>query len=449
MNTSQEFYLCDNCQTNIYKKYIYFTGDYILCEQCYNKKYSTCDFCGEKYENKFIKNITVDDKNTKKHICHLCSEFHFCYCYNCGKTINKVNKYYINNNNNRAYCPECYHKLYEKCKFCGSIERKKDLYTFDGYEYFCYKCGLKHYKKCNSCDKFINPIKIEDPKLFNYPENSKICPDCYISQNYVHAYSFKPNPHFYKLKDEHEENIYLGCEVEIECDKSLSICVSELNNLKINHKQYISLFIDHNLHNIFYQKRDASIQYGIEMVSHPLTFEAWNDINHKIVQTFSFMSENHCKSLLAKNCGMHVHMTKKFMTDLHKKLLSYFIYSNRKYIEKIAGRESNTYTKYIDIDKRYLDDLYSINSDRHNAINWNNKETVEIRIFQSVLDPFLFYKNLEFCHAAYMFTKNLNISDVIYNKKCLKNFYNFIKNDEKYQKLTFFIDDNKILSDLK
>jgi len=80
-------------------------------------------------------------------------------------------------------------------------------------------------------------------------------------------------------------------------------------------------------------KRDGSLNYGFEIVSTNATFDY-----HKNIFWQSFLLKNNnddVRGFKAKTCGMHIHFSRSYFTDLEQKNLILFI------IQKVIGILSN------------------------------------------------------------------------------------------------------------
>jgi len=79
------------------------------------------------------------------------------------------------------------------------------------------------------------------------------------------------------------------------------------------------------------------------------------------------------------------------------------------------------------------------NSRRYLAVNLQNDNSVEIRIFRGTLNDSSFFKNIEFVQALFDYTKSITETDM-----SLKSFLSFIKDNNEYPYLRKFIADKNI-----
>src|SRR5690606_23053448 len=107
---------------------------------------------------------------------------------------------------------------------------------------------------------------------------------------------------------------------------------------------------------------------------------------------------------------------------------------NREFIYKIAQRPNNEYSD-LNLTKK-ITDVLKPSGTKYEAINLNNKHTIEIRIFQSPVKKTDFFKNLEFFDCLIEFVKNHSIAmsndkDIFLkyleiNKEIYPNLYKFL-----------------------
>lgn len=168
----------------------------------------------------------------------------------------------------------------------------------------------------------------------------------------------------------------------------------------------------------FHLERDASIssgggKYGFEMISMPMTLDfhksfPWRDILH-------YMD---CSGLnghdLGENCcGLHVHFSRNFLSAMDMVKLDYFVALHRKEFELIARRGQNNWVCYKD-----RAEMKSLGKgcDHYDAINFGNRDTVEIRIFRSSLRYETLIATLEIVDGLVRFVKTLKAADLIRDK---------------------------------
>lgn len=164
-------------------------------------------------------------------------------------------------------------------------------------------------------------------------------------------------------------------------------------------------------------KSDSSIRnYGFEIVTLPSTLNA-----HK-VQWHNFFNNvaSRLSSYTSGRCGMHIHISKNCFTPLHMGKFANFFNTrdNRKLITRISGRSVNDYCYFNEDEVDLIDnsDLDKYSSGRSALTLSESKPTIEIRSFRGNVSKIGFFKNLEFTHALWTYTKDCGISELYANK---------------------------------
>jgi hypothetical protein len=146
------------------------------------------------------------------------------------------------------------------------------------------------------------------------------------------------------------------------------------------------------------------------------------------------------------------------------------VYSNPDFYSTLAGRTSDQWAKFTDIYQReYKRDadgnrieaapssgmLYEVetkrtfmhklqperNSDRYSAVNTNNRETLEMRIFRGTVNSNTIKAQLDLAHASVEYTRNLTVQDVRNGALSADNFMWYIfQNEALYPELVARID---------
>jgi hypothetical protein len=240
----------------------------------------------------------------------------------------------------------------------------------------------------------------------------------------INSYSYRPSMKFHKLSNENENAPFFGIELEVERKNS--------NGLK--HK-YMAGKIDHEH---WYFKNDGSLTDGFEIVTHPMTFNYIQQNEKTFTDSLKLLVENGYNSYDANTCGMHIHISKNNFTTWHLYRFLKFFVENKDFIVAISQRKMEKLKKWANIeDDNDSSLIYKAkkkdgNSQRYVAINLNNSQTIEIRIFRGTLNINSFMKNVEFAHSLFMYTKeNKDIS--------LDGFKMYIDSSCDYSNLKKFI----------
>lgn len=365
-------------------------GD-LVCPDCANKEYAYCSVCRYLYLTKDIESYEGIS------ICHKCKESYIT-CNGCGKSRipdQHCGVIDVDNNIIELLCPECRNN-YIICANCGNASTNKVLFVPHGFDY--------------------NP----NPDRY-------LCLVCDAAELSVpiHDYSYKPTPTFYSGKNEHKTKLYFGIELEVEAP---NISADEVDNKAIALPKQL------------FAKFDSSIEFGFEIVTNPMTFKYMRE-NSEIFERILAWRKEGWKSYNTSTCGMHIHLSKDAFTRLQLWKFMTFFNKHQDLIYKISQRKSKgnlrTWASFEEDDGHSI--IYKAKNkeggfERHVAVNLTNKYTVEIRVFKGTLNPISFWKNIEFCHALWVFTGNSSIKTISpkrfelfmkQHRKDYPNLYNF------------------------
>ena len=316
-----------------------------------------------------------------------------------------------------GFCAFCNETILDNHKY---IIRGKgsSIKLVEGDTLVCSKC-INTLFNCENCSRFFVESELD--------KETKLCLNCHISvpKKYINSYQ-------YKIADdvppigESKDGILYGIELEYE--------TPNLSTDLFNLFELISKW------GVF--KRDSSLESGFEIVTTPCSlefhYEIWEKFFTKLPRTVK----------VYRNCGMHVHATRNRLTNLQIGKMLVFLHSpfNRKFVEIIAERKSNVQNNYESL-KTYKDGKHGgiqQNSDRHTALNLNNYNTIEFRIFTSPKNHLTLLKNVEFCKALIKFTGMAEHS--ITDAKNYQVFCNYVKMYRKeYSFLAKFLKDKNLI----
>jgi hypothetical protein len=140
--------------------------------------------------------------------------------------------------------------------------------------------------------------------------------------------------------------------------------------------------------------------------------------------------------------GMHVHISRSaFQDDNHLHRFLYFLHEFKDFSVFIAQRNSERWASWYDKEDLYkfkINTTYNINNDRYMSVNFENYETIEIRIFNANIIANRNYKNIEFLHSVIEFTRNYKNPFTFYD------YWQFVNNHkETYNNLLEFCNRKK------
>jgi len=133
-----------------------------------------------------------------------------------------------------------------------------------------------------------------------------------------------------------------------------------------------------------YFERDGSIGEGFEIVTQPAGLDV-----HR-VKLSAFLNQEHLKRGLRSHeggsCGLHIHVGREFVTQAQIYRVQSFLNDirNEGLIRKISRRYGNSYAR-IKHEMAKLSPVNKRSSERYEALNVTNTDTIEFRIFRGSL----------------------------------------------------------------
>lgn len=376
-----------------------------ICKEC-KDYFVKCDDCGEIVSINDIR-TTEDDR----YICQNCVEANYFYCDNCGELHHNDECFHIEDTD-EDICGRCYDGGgYTCCSECGNY------ISFDGANY---EDGDEDRDNpfCEECFRKISPI-------MNYGTKVEDIDDIEM---------------FQKTKgDRNDTKLFYGIELEVLAD-----------NLHESPKHTLDLLSRKNI----ILKRDGSLSSnGYEIVTAPMTFNRHHEFWRKFFEE-ERNGKHYAKGLSSFNtdcCGMHVHISRDSLqlSDICKIVFFINEETNIPFVTFIASRNANSYCA---IKKKSLEDLQAIQkngrlryNDRYEAVNLENYNTIEIRIFRGTVEQVSFFKNLEFVDCLIKFVRNKTFLQLSYDE-----FLKFLaKYKERYPNLyKWIIDKDNIYSNM-
>ncbi|MBK7105907.1 MAG: amidoligase family protein [Ignavibacteriae bacterium] len=393
--------------------------------QCNDGKYrlkSNCtEFNDEWYETEYLNEQTIifnherfwiDDCIYSEYLNKYLPEDEFYdshyYCTGCDR-------YYHQNEESEhvysgtSYCSECYYQNHTYCHNCQEpITNDESYYSEITNNDYCDNCYHDLHSYCENCGE-------------DYWSDDGC--DCGVS---IHNYSYKPNPIFFNNSKE-KSKYYIGVELETESKgNDRQKCAQEVCDIS----------------ELFYLKNDSSIDDGFEIVTHPFSFEWFKEHKNIFKSLLETLRSNGYRSYNTTTCGIHIHISKKYLSGLDLAKLHLFFCQNEGFIKTISQRNPNNLDQWgkIKKDKKAIYDQSKKKggSERYTAINLQNQHTIEFRIFRGTLNDYSYFKNIEFIAAICSYVKTTSLQQLT-----SETFYNYVKKDKNFKNLTKFMESKK------
>ena len=358
------------------------------------------------------------------------------------------------------------------CEGCGSICPDCDgvfnlqsgaPHAYWSDEFHCYRCARQNFFMCPDCDEWErDSYGTHVPNHDGYVcegclnNNYWWCDDCdtYVPEHWdhdgcgmsdlIHDYSYKPMPIFHHTDSEYQnaksiledtnsvmrkykQIAYLGFELEVEC-------LGDRNS----YRDGARLFDNSN---IWYLKSDGSLNYGFEIVSHPMTLDwAMANLDWDTIDRLGDMS---FAGWEAGSAGLHVHVSRDgFASESHQAKFVHFIMRNEPFLSWLAGRSNSRWASFNPDHRKNLKNKLrnSGMSERYFAVNLQNSGTLEVRIFRASLKPQRVQMALQLVDAIVKYTQTLSVSEMVNGKGFnASSFITWVSADSRYAVLSDYI----------
>lgn len=301
----------------------------------------------------------------------------------------------------RLLCDDCFCEHTVTCDNCGDRIMRNES-EGDNMVTLCRHCYEYSYTHCEDCNCLLHndDARYEDDSDYAY------CEDCYqkLQEKAIKNYNFKPEPIFFG-----SGNLFYGVELEVDKGGEYEENAQILLNIANKNEERI------------YCKHDGSLNDGFEIVSHPMSLDYHiNNMNWlEILEKATDM--NYC-SHNTSTCGLHIHCSRSaFGADYDEQeraigRLVFFFERHWGEMVKLSRRTADNLehwaSRYATISST-TEETYKKAKNKHMgryvAVNLQNYNTIEIRLFRGSLRYKTFISALqlvdEICRCA------INLSD--------------------------------------
>jgi hypothetical protein len=208
----------------------------------------------------------------------------------------------------------------------------------------------------------------------------------------------------------------------------------EINDDGCSSREDVARAADEIFGGLVYVKEDGSLDYGVEIVTHPMTYQFFMD--HFPWEGLGELDRMGCSS--TSNTGIHVHMSRAgFSGPVHIYNFMKLWYRNESRITRLAHRnahwgafrpDSRDAVKYSCKGQRPPDGHML---HRYSALNTHPTDTIEARVFRSSLDPVRVQSALGLCDATVEYTRNLRVPDVVAGAWDWRQFRRWVRDPER------------------
>jgi hypothetical protein len=354
-------------------------------------------------------------------------------CVSCSRGVSDETE---TASNGDILCHECV-RICERCETIGSVD--DDFRVVDDSAIWCESCCDYNARWCDNCEVWHT-----GDTYYAEDRNGTWCDSCWMDaltycegcseyyydpcgcmdeedERFIHDYSYTPDLKFHNSNETPTtpaDVLYLGMEIEIESPNG----EYETRN---NAAEYASNLEDHGL---AYLKSDGSLDCGFEIVTHPMTHDYFKNHAPEFWEVIDGLRNDfRMKAWSARTAGLHIHLSRAgFNNGAHIHRFLQLVYANPDFYSKMAGRSSDRWAKFDDIQRydvskdkhvktfkhklaRYGDN----HSDRYSAVNTLNRNTLEMRIFRSTLNADTIKSALDLAHASVEYTRSLTVGQIV------------------------------------
>jgi len=376
-------------------------------------------------------------------------------CCNCGSDTN-ANDITMDVDGDPV-CEDC--RFY--CERCENIySDSDDSAVVDGDYRWCSSCVERHAYYCDGHDEWHteSTYSAEDRDgsfCERCIQDAYYCEDCNEysfdgcercadreedDERTIHDYNYRPDPIFHATQD--DERLYFGMEIEIEAPRG-----------NWGSRQDASEYAQRRLEmaDLAYLKSDGSLNCGFEIVTHPMTHDFFKNEQPEFWDTLEHLrTEMHMRSWSTETCGLHIHISRTgFNGGSHMHRFLSLVYGNESAYSILAGRSGSRWAKFDDVliehsakyntkserwerderpayrsfDRKIKDGR---SSDRYSAVNTQNANTLEMRIFRGSLKESTVKACLDLAHASVEYTRTLTVKQVRDGALQWGAFHNYI-----------------------
>lgn len=330
-------------------------------------------------------------------------------CSSCESVLTVDDEY--NDVEGELWCQRCTRDNATWCDLCDNYFTGYSYGADDSNDTFCERCFENNTSYCEECDNYyVNGCG------YNHEDES--------DSRTIHDYSYRPDPIFHSSEDE-QTRLYFGIEIETE------VRGGDYGDRRVAADYAQAL----EAQRLAYLKSDGSLECGFEIVTHPMSHSYFMNDASVLWNTIDTLKNRY--SMMAwgtKTCGLHIHISRNgFSGGSHQHRFLQLVYNNKDFYEVLAGRSSSHWAKFDDnIDpntgRKSLKHKFDRHgSDRYSAVNTNNRNTLEMRIFRGSLNTRFIKSCIDLAHASVEFTRVMSVPEVREHKLDCINLIQYIR----------------------
>ena len=406
------------------------TSEQMWCSDCFSSHGDFCQRCGTKMSSEYKSEVDGDSW------CHTCRDAHASKCDQCNTWTLKtaMSDVIVEARAVQHWCRVCRDSHAVPCNHCHKHVKSGIAETVDGTKW-CRACADEFSAPCEGCGNLSANLE------FNESSDQYLCVNCNhrtaragaaLVYDY-HGFARSRSLTFWGGAKEDPAVLFMGFELEAggATDADCRKAAEELHALDTDEKR-------------FHMEHDGSIpSCGFETISSP----------HTLAEHAKYDWAKVCKTLVSKGfkshdtggrCGLHVHVSRAFLTPDDCAKLDIVMLKNKLFWERVARRSEVTYAAFIQKDK--MSD-YGKSGNRYAAVNFQNPKTVEFRLFRGTLKHDTLMATLQIVDGICRWVKTRTVAQLHTNDGELDKFVEFLEQDkEMYGKALEYIAKRKAVA---
>lgn len=317
------------------------------------------------------------------------------------------------------------------CSSCDYRVHLNNLTTIERGVRYCHSCKRGNLTTCTECER-------ERPRgaFIQTPRPGNLCRSCAEELGFwhcdfqcdawfpedaqcgcggVHGYNYTPPAYQFQVADGEsglnlDKTPFLGIELEVEALAG----GSRSEGAKIVHDIPWAYPV-HDGTLVGNRPNGLGGDGGFEIVTHPMSWRWFNEHWPEIEGLLATLSTRGYRSWESGRCGMHVHVSRRPMSESHGMRFIRFIYGSPNLCMTVGQRSAKNpaLREYAPFDQedpaRFIEKIRDYRNpgvDGHYcALNAAKRVSLEARWFRGTLNPESFRKNVEFIHSVWYFTK--------------------------------------------
>lgn len=359
-----------------------------------------CAHCGQLVPADELSTVMID--GTAETWCCECVDTDASYCDCCNEYCAGETVVVYHHGHLEAWCDHCVTEHASECDCCHFLTDDNDLNNVHVYgignQEVCNSCLDEQYYQCSNCGDYCLEDDVE------YHDGCYYCPNCTPSR-YLEDYHHTEAEYFLSV-DGDEIQPYLGIELEMEFKTS---------DGRENAAEYIRC---NTSYGSYYEcKEDGSLgDYGMEVVTQPAT-PAYHMAGYDQLM-LSAGTQYDATSHANGNCGLHVHIDRDYFettglqcaSDWAAYIMDTLISNCEPQIVNFTRRRYSQLNHWAQLmnmpgcksERSFSSKLAEYRASkytRYQAVNTENSDTIELRLFRGTLNAETYYATLEFVAA--------------------------------------------------